>query len=128
MAEFLAQTSVGALHPSVRKTLALLRAEACRGPPTSPSTATRAKSRKKKTRIHPEAQRHITPATATTSRHPTTSNDTYSAFVALASGVFARWAAAGAAAGAGAPTGASNDDRRLVDRRFRLVDRRRRFG
>ena len=42
----------------------------------------------------------------------------------MASGVFALCAAAGAAAGAGAPTGANNEDRLLVDRLFRLVDRR----
>ena len=51
-------------------------------------------------------------------------NDTYSAPAAVASGVFALCAAAGAAAGAGAPTGANNEDRLLVDRLFRLVDRR----
>ena len=73
----------------------------CRGPPTSPSTVTG------NTRDDRRA----------------VDNDTYSAFVAFASGVFAL-AEAGAAAGAGAPTGANNDDRRRVDRRFRRVDLR----
>ena len=77
-----------------------------RPPPTSPSTVT----------------------DNTRDTHRAVDNDTYSAFVALASGVFALWAAAGAAAGAGAPTGANREDRLLVDRRFRRVDRRRRFG